>query len=141
MKNSKGQWLMLVLCAVLAATMACGDDPTGNGNALVGTWNVTSLTFPGEPGLGDPVVDDGLVFRITFNANGTYAMAVSNDDPSDPWICEGTTSCTEGGDYSVSGSSITFDEGTSDEATGTFSISGDTLTMTGGDVRFVAQRV
>ena len=121
--------------AAMQLTTGCGsDDPTdpndNNGNTIVASWTATSLTAPSQPQWGDGVVDDGLSVIITFNANGTHSWSVSTDFPADTWICHNTASCSWTGTYSVTGNTILWDEGTADEASATYSISGSTLTMT-----------
>ena len=69
-----------------------------------------------------------------FNASGNYFIAVSNDWPSDPWICDGTSSCAWQGIYSISGNTLVFDPATSDETSASYTLSGDRVTITFTDM-------
>lgn len=125
---------LMALAVVLATAqlLGCGKD---NGTepkvtTIVGSWNATSLFAPTRPDWGDAITDDGLTVGLTFNNSGGYTMSVTDDYVPDPWICSGTASCSYSGAYSVSGSTIMFDEGTADENAATYSLSGSTLTIT-----------
>ena len=146
-RHRLGRLYVLSLALVtLPLLVGCGDDDevtngNGDGNPLVGTWVATSFTIVGQPAEGDAVVDDGLQFSINFNSSGEYAILINNDDPADPWVCDGTAFCEYFGTYRVSGNTFILDEGTTDEATATFSISGNTLTATiDGTFRIVAEK-
>ncbi|MEJ2218654.1 MAG: hypothetical protein P8099_18865 [Gemmatimonadota bacterium] len=124
----------LVTMAVVLTTaqlLGCKDN-TGpdNPDTIVGSWTATSLTAPSRPDWGDAITGDGLSLGMTFNASGGYGLSAANDDPADPWICWNTASCSYSGTYSTSGNTMLFDEGTADEATATYSLSGGTLTIT-----------
>lgn len=125
---------LATLLTVAPFLAACGGDDDGpttlTEETIVGTWNVTSLTAPSQPSWGDAVSDDGLTVTVVFAAGGTYTFTVANDWPADPWICSGTASCGWSGTYSLSGNTLLFDEGTSDEVAVTYSLSGDNLTFT-----------
>ena len=136
----------LAAALTLPLFVGCGDDeePTnGNGDTIVGIWAATSLTVVGQPQWGDGVQDDGLVITISFNSSGGYSISVGNEDPADPWICDDTASCTYTGSYTTSGNTLVFDEGTTDEESATYSLSGNTLTITfqvASPYQFVLQR-
>jgi hypothetical protein len=118
----------VVLTAILGA--ACGDDPIPpTPTTIVGSWVATNLTCPNQPQWGDGVADDGLSVRMTFDDSGSYTFTISDDDPSDPWMCSGTASCSYSGTYRTSGTTVVFDEGTADEASVTYTLSGSTLTL------------
>ena len=149
MRTLRGSKLLALTVALTLPLFAgCGgnDEPTnGNGNGadnpLLGTWIATSITIVGDPQAGDAVVDDGLQFSINFSNDGEYAILVNNDNPADPWVCEDTAFCEYWGTYRISGNTLILDEGSTDEATGTFSVSGDTLTVTiDGVFRIVAEK-
>jgi len=149
MRTPRGSRLLALSVALtLPLFVGCGGDdethdpvPGGGENPLLGTWFATSITIVGQPAAGDAVVDDGLQFSINFNAIGEYAVLVNNDDPADPWACEDTAFCEWWGLYTISGNSLTLDEGTADEVTATFDVSGDTLTATfDGNFRMVAEK-
>ncbi|MDH3496722.1 MAG: lipocalin family protein [Gemmatimonadota bacterium] len=116
--------------AVLPLTLGCGDDAGPNGTTIVASWVATSLTAPSQPGWGDAISDDGVSVNLTFTATGTYTFSVANDDPADPWICPNQATCSWNGTYATSGNTLTFDQGTADEMSATFSLSGNNLTVT-----------
>jgi hypothetical protein len=119
---------VIVALASLPLLAACGDDePTGgNGNALLGSWTVTSFMIEG---IGDVIAGSDLQLIFTFTAS-TYTIVVANDDSG--FFCDTGTTCTLPGDYTTTGNTITFDPGTSDEEDFTYFVTGDTLRMTGG---------
>ncbi len=115
-----------ILTLALGWTVAgCSSDEGGTAPgvnpAVVGTWNATSFVVGGTnliPPLG---------VSFVFNANGTYALNFTSDqgvfcDPPE-------TNCGETGNYTATGSTITLDAGTADEATLSYSISGSTMTI------------
>lgn len=124
----------LVPVALAVATVplvpGCGDDEPAGPTTIVGSWAAASLTAPSQPQWGDAIQDDGLSVSIAFSANGTYSFTVANDDPADPWICPNQASCSWTGAYSTSGNTMVFDQGTVDEASATYSLSGNNLTIT-----------
>lgn len=106
---------------------SCNDNANMNGpgsDALLGTWVSTSLMAGGME-----LSDNGLTLTITFESDGTYTTSFTSD--LDMIFCEGATSCTDGGPYTRTGTQITLDAGTTDESVVGYSISGDTMTVTG----------
>lgn len=134
---------------MVAVAAGCGGDgepaltSAPAGHPILGTWVATSVTVVGAPAQGDAVTDLGLNFSFHFSQEGEYSYLATNDDPNDSWICEGTAFCEDWGTYRIDGSSIILDEGTPDEITYSFTISGNTLTMTdmaGGGYRIEAEQ-
>jgi Lipocalin-like domain len=106
---------------------SCDDEANMNGpgsDALLGSWVSTSLMAGGME-----LNTNGLTLTITFESDGTYTTSFAND--LDMLFCEGATSCTDGGPYTRTGTQITLDAGTTDESVVGYSISGDTMTVTG----------
>jgi hypothetical protein len=125
----------LVAVAVVLTTVqlqGCGKDSPDpvSTDTIVGSWTATSLIAPSRPDWGDAISGDGLSVGMTFNSSGGYSLSAANDDPADPWICWNTASCSYSGTYEIAGSTITFDVGTADEATATYSLSSGTLVIT-----------
>jgi len=129
-RESKLMALAVVLTTSLLVACGSNNGPEPTVTTIVGSWNATSLIAPTRPDWGDAITDDGLKVGLTFNDSGGYTMSVTNDYVPDPWICTGTASCSFSGAYSLSGSTIMFDEGTADENAAAYSLSGSTLTIT-----------
>lgn len=127
LRSSRITVLSLSILSVLLLS-ACGDDSNdsmspGSGASLEGTWNATSFSIDGN----DQVVS-GFTFTVTFTAT-TYSISISGDNNN--VICDMTTSCTDGGAISSTGSTVTFDPGTQDEVTFSYTATATTLTLTG----------
>jgi len=121
-----------VAVALVAFVFAACGDSAGTGptpTTVVGNWNVTSLTAPTQPSWGDAVKDDGMSISLALTSGGSYTLTASGDDPTDPWVCTNTASCSYTGTYSTSGNTITWDQGTASEATATFSFSAGSMTI------------
>ncbi len=118
---------LIVALAIVAVTPGCDDDNgelTGPAAELVGSWTATSFVVGGID-----LVAGGL--SVTFNLadDGTYSSTVSGDAVG--VFCDQAANCTESGNFEATSSSITFDPGTEDEITLSYSIDGDTLTVSG----------
>ncbi len=110
---------------------ACGDSSTSpTPTTVVGNWVATSLTAPTQPSWGDAVKDDGVSLNLALTSGGSYTLSASGDDPTDPWVCTTTASCSYSGTYTTSGNTITWDQGTTSEATATYSFSAGAMTIT-----------
>jgi Lipocalin-like domain len=88
----------LVATLLVLGVGACGDSVTGvdtTTDDLIGTWNITSLTF--EPG-GGGTVAQGLVgsATIVFSDDLTYTLT----------FVEGTVTDIENGTFAVDGSTL-----------------------------------
>jgi Lipocalin-like domain len=103
----------------LATAVACGDAVAPED--IAGTWSATSFVFTRVADTGDTIdiIGAGGSVSITFNANGTYSITFDVDGAPD----------TSTGSYAIDGSTITLDEGTVDEVSGTIDLSGNTLTL------------
>jgi len=112
---------LLILAALIPVTFACSDGfepPAG----LVGTWSATSLVVGG--------VDyraEGMTLSFTFTDGGEYSYTVTGDQLD---FCD-AAACSDGGDFTTTASEITFDPGTVDAETFSWTIAGDTLTVSG----------
>lgn len=129
---------LLVVGLAIAACTAKAEDPSA---ALIGAWKLTEY---GPAGSTTPAVE-GAEAGLTFNEDGTVA---------------GNSGCNGlGGDYTVEGNEITFGQIVStlmacddprmaqEDAvhrvltdTATFTIEGNTLTLTNGDMVLVLAR-
>ncbi len=113
---------VFVFAALIPAVVACSDGfepPAG----LVGTWNATSIVAGG--------VDyqaEGMTLSFTFFDDGEYSLTVTGDLLE---FCDAGTDCSDGGDFTTTASQITFDPGTTDEETLSWTIAGDMLTVSG----------
>lgn len=121
----------LAVALVAFVFTACGDSATGpTPTTVVGNWAVTSLTAPTQPSWGDAVKDDGMSINLTLTSGGSYTLTASGDDPTDPWVCSATASCSYSGTYATSGNTITWDQGTASEASATYTFSPGGMTIT-----------
>ena len=107
----------------------CGDDAvTGvNADLIAGTWTATKMVFTADADPNDFVdiiADEGAALEIVFDADGTYDFT---------FTFPGFPDENETGTYSVSGSTMTITP--AGEAAETFTISrdGDTMTLTDAD--------
>lgn len=133
-----------VLLLSVLPLAACDDDSAGpNGGDegdLIGTWNAVSIT---SPAVGGDLIDMGMTFSVTFT-DDTYTFNVTGDD--DGAFCEDDgPDCTNTGDYTATGTTVTFDPASVDAFTANWNISGSTLTIAGNidvgvPVTFVFER-
>lgn len=114
---------------VLALAIACGGDSSTQPDideAFIGNWDATSFVVDGV---------ELITPQVTFNmslglfSDGSYQLIVGGDETG--LFCDGTASCNIPGDYSFTGSVLTFDPGTVDELSFSYSVSGDILTVSG----------
>jgi hypothetical protein len=118
-----------IAAAAVALLGACGSDSTGPKNTNVaGTYTLStvdgsSLPFT-VPNTGDntEIVQNAMV---TLNSDSSYT-AVANGTENG----ESTTIITDTGNYSVSGSQVTFTSTVIPSGNYTGSVSGSTLTVT-----------
>lgn len=119
---------VLLLLPVLLLGAECNGDSTDVEITadFVGNWNATSFVIDGE----ELIVPGGQFYlSVGFFGDGSYQLIAGGDDMS--IVCDGVTSCVDSGDFSFGGTVITLDPGTVDESTFTYSIDGDTLTLSG----------
>lgn len=118
---------LLAFAATATIIAACSDDENGIMEppppGLVGTWNATSIMAGGEDFFAQ-----GMRVSFNFGADNEYSFVVTGDLLE---FCDSQSSCSDFGDYTATTSTITFDPGTTDELTLTYTISGDTLTASG----------
>jgi hypothetical protein len=111
-----------VLAALIPAVVTCGDSfepPEG----LVGTWNATAIVVDG--------VDyalEGMTLSFTFDADAEYSFTVTNDGFG---FCDPDPNCSDFGDFTTTATQLTFDPGTIDEETFSYTVAGNTLTVSG----------
>ncbi len=122
---------ILATGAILA--LACSDDD-GNGpnrNSIVGTWDATSMEFvlKTNPAIRVDVVSDfAATVTVVFNDDGSFTVLVQVPGEPDDLIT---------GTWSVSGNTMTLNpDGEPFDWQFAVSLSGDTLTLEGGDVAF-----
>lgn len=119
-------------CALLLGTLplllGCnGDSAEPNINeAFIGNWFATSFIVDGNE-LVDPTSSFNLSFG--FFSDGSYQLIVGGDD--NLLFCETDPSCVDAGDFTFQGTVITLDPGTVYELTLLYSVSGDSLTVSG----------
>ena len=122
-----------VLAAGAILTLACSDD-NGSGpnrNSLVGTWDATSMEFVlrSNPAIRVDVVNDlAATVTVAFEDDDSFTVLVQVPGEPDEIIA---------GTWSVSGNTITLNpDGEPFDWQFAVSLSGDTLTLEGGDVAF-----
>ena len=116
----------LLSLAVGWGVSGCGSDedntgPGGN-SPVVGTWNATSFISQ-----GNDLIAQGMSLTFTFAASGAYTFTVTNDQGG---LCDGPANCTDGGPYTATGTQITLDPATVDEAILNYTITGNTMSVT-----------
>jgi Lipocalin-like domain len=111
----------LVLVALTPAVVSCGNSFESQPE-LVGTWNATSLVVDGFD-----YMDNGMTLSYTFSDGGGYSYTVAGDALG---FCDPGPNCNDAGDYTATTSQITFDAGTADEETYSYTINGSTLVIT-----------
>jgi hypothetical protein len=115
--------LALIMSASLVpVVIGCSDGAVEPPAGLVGTWNATSLVVDGVN-----LMDEGMTLSFTFSNDSEYSYSVTNDALD---FCDLVANCSDSGDFSATGSQITFDPGTVDAETFSWSIVGSTLTVT-----------
>ncbi len=115
----------LATAGIVALLAACSSDSGTSpaDPALIGTWNVTSFQA-----LGQDFIAQGMTMIATFTNAGTYTLDVTNDLTG---TCDPGPDCVAMGDYSATATQFTFDPGTVDAVTFSYTIVGTTLTFTG----------
>jgi len=126
LRNSR--WIaFFVAMFSMALLPACGDDGDDSmspgGSALLDTWTATSFSAGGTD-----YVPTGLTVQLTFAAS-TYSIDISGDNSN--LLCDMSTTCTDGGAFAYTSTTLTFDPGTMDETTLNYTIAGSTLTLSG----------
>jgi hypothetical protein len=116
------------LLAVLLAAGCSSDGGTDvDINAdFIGNWITTSFVLEGVELMTPP---SSFYVSVGFFSDGSYQLIAGGDD--DGVICVGSTSCVESGDFSYTGTVIRLDPGTADEFSFTYSVTGNTLTISG----------
>ncbi|HSE27911.1 MAG TPA: lipocalin family protein [Gemmatimonadales bacterium] len=123
----------IILAAGAALSLACGDDD-GNGpnrNSLVGTWDATSMEFVlrTNPAVRvDVVAEFDATVTVVLDDDDTFSVLVQV--PGEPaQLITGT--------WSVDGNTMTLNpDGEPFDWQFAVSLSGNTLTLEGGDVEF-----
>jgi hypothetical protein len=117
-----------IFLSLLVFALACGGDSTEPNidQAFVGNWVSTSFIVDGVE-----LMAPGSAFYVSFGffSDGSYQSIVGGDD--DLFLCDAVPSCVDDGDFSFTGSVITLDPGTVDAFDLQYSVSGDTLTVSG----------
>ena len=117
--------IFLLLLAVLISS--CGQDKGGKTDALTGTWNATKREFTNlsSPFQKIDVIQNGTTYLVTFNTDGTYEAQLT---PS------GLPAETVTGDWDLSLDILTLKQtGQPFSTQFSYTLSGDTLTLTEGD--------
>lgn len=114
---------------VMALAMACGTvDPEelDIDAPFIGSWDATSFIVAGE----ELVTAGGLFFvNFGFFSDGSYGFSVVGD--GDGVLCDIPPACNDDGDFSYTSTVIVLDPGTTDELELSYTVSGNTLGVSG----------
>ena len=119
-----------VAVTALTVALACGGDGNGpNRNQFVGTWDATKLEFTNKanPAQIVDVIAAGATFVASLEADGTYQIILTVPGQA-PEVSTGT--------WSASADILTFQEGQVSTTQFSWSLSGNTLTLSGADSDF-----
>lgn len=120
MQHSPGVRVLPIFAVLIwAIASACGNDSTQPSNsstaALVGSYDLLSVTFQNQPPIGPPAATGLLVL-----ADSTYNLTLTVPPDETPVVDSGT--------YSISGSNWTQSSSVQPvQSVGTYSLSNDTL--------------
>ena len=129
MQPSRAMTLAVVLTGVLAG---CGSDSTGVESDIVGTWHATRLEFVNNANPANTVEAIALGATVTMIFNATHTFSLTLTLPGQP-------AEVSSGTYVVTATTLTITV-TSENPVQTLnfamSLSGNTLTLTGGTTTF-----
>ncbi|HSH76200.1 MAG TPA: hypothetical protein VLA09_10995 [Longimicrobiales bacterium] len=117
----------IVLASLLFLSGCDGDSTDPNvEEAFIGNWIATSFVVDGVE-----LIDIGSAFNVSFGffADGSYQLIVGGDEGF--LFCDAVPSCVDDGDFTFSGNVITLDPGTVFELSLQYSVTGDTLAVSG----------
>lgn len=119
---------LLFFGLIVAVASACSESATEPDidEAFIGSWITTSVIVDGEE-LVSP--ESPFYVNVGLWDDASYSLIVRGDESG--LFCDGSASCNEDGDYSYSGSTITFDPGTEDALSVQYSVDGDVLSLSG----------
>jgi hypothetical protein len=120
-----------VATMTVMALSACGDGTGVEESDFVGTWDATSLEYTNaaDPNQTVDVIDLGATFVITMEADGTFSATITIPGEV-PEPMTGTWSVNLGDDFTIR------ETGVPGEMQFDYSLSGNTLTIIGGDTHF-----
>jgi hypothetical protein len=112
--------IQIVLALVCVGASACGSDSTAPSSSstalLVGTYDLVSITFPGQPTLSPPAATGELRLH-----DSTYALTITLPE-------QGTT--PDSGTYTINGNHWSQSSVTNPvQSVGTYTLSNDTLSV------------
>jgi len=132
MRNSTVLIFILMLSLSLLMFSACGDDdPTGPGvDSIVGVWKAETFTTS-YGSLTSP--DSTEVIPFGTDTDFQFTLTINDDNTwSSVFVVLGITE-SDSGTWSVSGNTITIKAPDEPDDTDEFSVSGDTLTLTSSE--------
>ena len=138
---------LVVLFATCISWMNCGDDNPLAPSSLAGTWNLVTFTdkednFTVNAGEATDI-GQGTIFTVTGSlvlteTRYTFTLSLTVSIPGFPPETETLTST---GTYSISGSTLTIvEDGTGETGTVTISTSGDRFTLEDDEVTMVFEK-
>lgn len=117
---------LTVLLVPLA--MACATEPEEDpviDAPFLGNWDASSFVVNGE----EFIVPGQSFVIFGFFSDGSYGFSVGGDDDGD--ICDVPPTCLDDGDFDYTSTVIILDPGTADELRLSYTVSGNTLTVSG----------
>lgn len=119
-------WFALAAAASVALGAAgCSDSTTGSSVNLNGSYSLISIQFPPQPALTPPTATGTFVLTAGQTLNqGTYTLHL---------VIQGQSPVDDNGTYSLNGQNWSQSSTTTGQATGTYSLSGNMLTVNATD--------
>jgi hypothetical protein len=102
------------LAAAASVALGCSDSSTGPSVNLSGTYSLVSIQFPPQPAITPPTATG----TLTLTASAYTLHLVTPQGTVD-----------DNGTYTINGSSWSQSSATTGQATGSYSLSGSTLTV------------
>jgi hypothetical protein len=133
-------FLAMALMLLLLGPAGCGDDddnpagPAADGTEVAGIWLASAFSVDGTDGIAAGM-GVAMTFTITSStalrhAEGTYDIQVTNDQLG---LCEGAVGddCNPHGELEVEDGMLIFDPTEEDPTTFDYSVTGNTMTLSG----------
>jgi hypothetical protein len=111
----RGWFALAAAASVTLGTLGCSDSSTGPSVNLSGTYSLVSIQFPPQPALTPPTATGTFTLTTT-----TYTLHL---------VIQGQGTVDDNGTYALNGSNWSQSSPTTGQATGTYSMNGNMLTV------------